>query len=226
MLLPDVKLSDETEIRKQRKRIDELQHEILRFERRVSRSMRVIDSPSKLDCYTPQSEHTGYSPRVTNWNSNCSIDDDYSQLDVQFEKSLDAVKNLKADLLSAQEKNEELSKTIEEQTNSIKVLTLENDIYLRGQTFYIQQIKKLEERNQQLLNECDKKLAEQSIEFKKEIHSLRETIYQKQSLLNESAIRISDMSLCQSEKSLRNSVMMNGSNETGLKRKIALLEVI
>jgi len=204
-----------------------LQQELLRFERRVSKSMRVIDSPSKRDCLSQQSDQIGYSHRNLNWKTTCSIDnDDYSQLDEEFERSLNAVKNLKAELLSAQEQNEDLCKTVEEQAKSIKILTLENDVCLRGQTFYIEQLKRLEDRNQKLSSECEKKLAEQSLEYKKEINSLRETFNQKQSLLNESAIKISDLSLGQSEISLRNSLLMNDPNEAALKRKIILLEVI
>jgi hypothetical protein len=211
-----------------RSKIDDLENDAFRFEERVTKSLRMIGTPEDFQSNLENS-HFNETFQIPNHRSSHSLKniEAYSKLDIDFSKSLDAVKALKQQLEKTQTENLHLSKINKDQIGSIRILTLENDVYLRTQAFYVDQIKKLEESNKMQCEEFENKIISLNTEFKKDISSLKETINQKELIRNESMVikRSLDESMIIKRSSLNDSSCKVESMESMFRRKINLLEV-
>lgn len=150
-----------------------------------------------------------------------------NKFDADLDQSCLLVRQLQSELQKCKDENARFARQAQEQANSVRVLTLENDVYLKSQGFYMDQLKKQEERGEAARREFERRAELKAAEYRKEINSLKETLNARQSLLTDSFAR-QQSELPGSRDSLRGGSEPQGPGslaEQALRKKIALLEV-
>jgi hypothetical protein len=204
--------------------IDELQKEARMFESKISKSLQII-SPTNLTRKSfDMDNEPGFDAKSF---ESFPFFNGPSKIDEKFSRCLECIKNLKRDLKHSNEENKEFKRKIEELSSSKKLLTLENEVFVRERTFYTDQMARIDEKNNQIRKDCEKRLETQAQEFKKEINSLREVLNQKQN--------INDINFERQKSIMQSSILVNNRStsqmaqsivpDQTLLKKISLLEV-
>jgi hypothetical protein len=204
--------------------IDELQKEAREFETRISHSLKVM-SPTNIRKNSFEMDND-ISCEIKSFEGSYIFNGN-SKIDLKLNRGLESINQLKSKIKSQCEEKGGLERKIEELTASNKLLTLENEVYVRERSFYSEQISKFNAKNAEIQAEYENRIEIQSSEYRKEIKALKEMLNQKHQLddrnleRQQNIMRLSIES--KSKRSVNNSV--SSSQDKTLKKKVSLLEV-
>ncbi len=198
------------------------------FKYHLTKSERVMSKPSKTfegGCYNTATQELNLLDLESSFSiDNFEISDNLNE---DFEKSLSSMRALKIELNQLQEEKNQLSKIVKNQADSIRILTLENEVCIKEQSIYREQIRKLEKLNFDIKDDFDIKMVNQANEHSKQINALNESLSQNLVVSQNVSVESKKLSSLRdvSGTLLGRNKNSNEVSENTLKKKISLLEV-